>query len=51
MELLLLDSWEQRLCFENQNGLVEDPMAEYHERSLLNVWIEQVCFVPFLKTF
>ncbi|EFX82623.1 hypothetical protein DAPPUDRAFT_9290, partial [Daphnia pulex] len=23
------------------NGLVEDPMAEYRERPLLNVWTEQ----------
>jgi hypothetical protein len=40
---VLLDSRERRLCFDNRNGLVEDPMAEYRERPLLNVWTEQVC--------
>ena len=40
---VLLDSRERRLRFENRNGLVEDPMADYRERSLLNVWSEQVC--------
>lgn len=39
---VLLDSRERRLCFDNRNGLVQDPMAEYRERPLLNVWTEQV---------
>lgn len=42
---VLLDSRERRLCFDNRNGLVEDPMAEYRERPLLNVWTEQVCVI------
>jgi hypothetical protein len=42
---VLLDSRERRLCFDNRNGLVEDPMAEYRERPLLNVWTEQVCLI------
>ena len=46
---VLLDSRERRLCFDNRNGLVEDPMAEYRERPLLNVWTEQVCCVPFFS--
>ena len=46
---VLLDSRERRLCFDNRNGLVEDPMAEYRERPLLNVWTEQVCCVPFFQ--
>lgn len=44
---VLLDSRERRLCFDNRNGLVEDPMAEYRERPLLNVWTEQVGFIVF----
>ena len=40
---VLLDMRERRLCFDNRNGLVEDPMAEYRERPMLNVWSEQVC--------
>ena len=44
---VLLDARERRLCFDNRNGLVEDPMAEYRERPLLNVWTEQVrSFLP-----
>lgn len=39
---VLLDAREQRLCFDNRNGLVEDPMGEYRERPLLNVWTEEV---------
>ena len=39
---VLLDKRERRLCFDNRNGLVEDPMAEYRERPMLNVWSEQV---------
>ena len=37
-----LDARERRLRFENRNGLVEDPMTDFRERSLLNVWSEQV---------
>ena len=40
---VLLDARERRLRFDNLNGLVDDPMAEYRERPLLNVWSEQVC--------
>ena len=39
---VLLDKRERRLCFDNRNGLVEDPMSEYRERPMLNVWSEQV---------
>lgn len=46
---VLLDSRERRLCFDNRNGLVEDPMAEYRERPLLNVWTEQVCYLDLLS--
>ena len=39
---VMLDKRERRLCFDNRNGLVEDPMSEYRERPMLNVWSEQV---------
>ncbi|XP_023222534.1 nuclear receptor corepressor 1-like [Centruroides sculpturatus] len=38
---ILLDSKQQRLQFINRNGLVEDPMAEYKERQMLNIWTDQ----------
>lgn len=38
---ILLDSKQQRLQFINKNGLVEDPMAEYKERQMLNIWTDQ----------
>ena len=47
---VLLDARERRLLFDNRNGLVEDPMAEYRERPLLNVWTEEVARITFVYT-
>ncbi|CAH1800389.1 unnamed protein product [Owenia fusiformis] len=35
---VLLDSRQRRYRFMNNNGLIEDSMAEYKERQNLNVW-------------
>lgn len=35
---MLLDARERQQCFNNNNGLIEDPMAEYKERQVFNVW-------------
>ncbi|XP_076364606.1 uncharacterized protein LOC143253915 isoform X2 [Tachypleus tridentatus] len=38
---ILIDQRRKRIQYTNRNGLVEDPMAEYKERQMLNVWIDQ----------
>ncbi|XP_022250944.1 uncharacterized protein LOC106467112, partial [Limulus polyphemus] len=38
---ILIDQRRKRIQYINRNGLVEDPMAEYKERQMLNVWIDQ----------
>ena len=37
---MLLDARERTLCFHNNNGLIEDPMAEYKERQVFNMWTD-----------
>ncbi len=37
---MMLDKYERRHFFNNNNGLIEDPMAEYKERSSINIWSE-----------
>lgn len=38
---LLLPPNERRRRFINNNGLIHDPMKEYHERKFLNTWTDQ----------
>ena len=35
---ILLDSRQRKIMYHNENCLVEDPMADYKERQLLNIW-------------
>ncbi|XP_074640514.1 uncharacterized protein LOC141898487 [Tubulanus polymorphus] len=35
---MMLDARQRKYRFINNNGLIEDPMAEYKERQLLNIW-------------
>ncbi|XP_076363299.1 uncharacterized protein LOC143253389 isoform X3 [Tachypleus tridentatus] len=37
---ILLDQRQRRITFLNSNGFVEDPMAEYQQRQLLNMWTD-----------
>ncbi|XP_022245762.1 uncharacterized protein LOC106462725 isoform X3 [Limulus polyphemus] len=37
---ILLDQRQRRIKFLNNNGFVEDPMAEYQQRQLLNMWTD-----------
>jgi len=37
---LLLDCWQRRIRFINNNGLIEDPMSEFKERQMCNVWTD-----------
>ncbi|KAG8223441.1 hypothetical protein J437_LFUL008521 [Ladona fulva] len=38
---ILLDAKQRKLTYQNNNGLIEDFVAEYKERQLLNVWTDQ----------
>ncbi|XP_064619549.1 protein PRRC2A-like isoform X2 [Lineus longissimus] len=38
---MMLDARQRHYKFINTNSLIEDPMAEYKERQLLNMWTEQ----------
>ena len=35
---MLLDARERQLRFSNNNGLIEDPMPEYKDRQMFNMW-------------
>ncbi|XP_070571465.1 nuclear receptor corepressor 1-like isoform X2 [Ptychodera flava] len=37
---MLYDAEQKRIKFINKNGLIEDPMKEYKDRQLLNLWTE-----------
>ncbi len=38
---ILLDTRHKKHNFINRNGIIEDPMAEYKERQMLNIWTDQ----------
>lgn len=38
---ILLDSRHKRYNYVNRNGVIEDPMSEYKDRQMLNIWTEQ----------
>ncbi|XP_022241550.1 uncharacterized protein LOC106459370 isoform X2 [Limulus polyphemus] len=38
---ILFDHRQKNIQYINKNGLVEDPMAEYKERQMLNIWTDQ----------
>lgn len=38
---ILLDEKSRKRRFNNRNGLIEDPMQEYKDKQLLNLWTEQ----------
>jgi len=38
---ILLDEKTRRKRFNNKNGLIEDPMQEYKDKQLLNIWTDQ----------
>ena len=38
---MLLDARQRQMRYINNNGLIEDPVTELKERSLLNVWTQQ----------
>ena len=37
---MMLDARARSLKFINNNGLIEDPMAEFKERQHLNIWTQ-----------
>ena len=37
---MLLDARQRQLKFINNNGLIEDVMAEYKERQMVNMWTD-----------
>lgn len=37
---LMLDSRQRKLRFYNNNGLIEDPMSEYKDREMFNIWTQ-----------
>lgn len=37
---MLLDPQQRKCRFVNENGLIEDSMAEYQERQMFNVWTD-----------
>ncbi|KAG1701340.1 Nuclear receptor corepressor 2 [Nymphon striatum] len=38
---MLLDETIRKMCFENKNGLIEDPLTQLKDRDLINIWTEQ----------
>lgn len=38
---ILLDSRHRKHYYINRNGFIEDPMSEYKERQMLNIWTDQ----------
>lgn len=38
---IIMDSRHKQYRFINKNGLIEDPLNEFKERQMLNVWTEQ----------
>ena len=38
---ILLDSRHKKHYYINRNGFIEDPMSEYKERQMLNIWTDQ----------
>lgn len=38
---ILLDEKSRKRRFNNRNGLIDDPMQEYKDKQLLNLWTEQ----------
>ncbi|XP_078336139.1 uncharacterized protein LOC111132990 isoform X2 [Crassostrea virginica] len=38
---MMLDARQRKLRYTNNNGRVEDPMAEYEDRKFINVWTPQ----------
>ncbi|XP_076345659.1 uncharacterized protein LOC143244584 isoform X3 [Tachypleus tridentatus] len=38
---IFFDHRQKKIQYINRNGLIEDPMAEYKERQMLNIWTDQ----------
>ncbi len=38
---MLLDARQRKLCFHNNNGIVDEPHEDYKERQIFNIWTEQ----------